>query len=129
MLAVIDTNILVSALLSKNGSPAQIINLVLSQEIKPCFDNRILEEYYLVLSRPKFKFSEAEIDWILDYFQSIGCSVIANPIDVDFVDNDDKKFYEVAKFCGAPLITGNTKHFPKEPLIMTCNEFLSKYYF
>lgn len=129
ILAVIDTNVLISALLSKNGLPAQIIGLVLNRSIVPCFDSRILEELYSVLRRPKFKFSETEINWLMDYFVSCGYSVVANPIDIEFSDNDDKKFYEVAKHCNAPIITGNIKHFPKEPMIMTCKEFIAKYYF
>lgn len=129
ILAVIDTNILVSALKSRNGLPAQIISLLLNRVIKPCFDNRILEEYYTVLHREKFHFSETEIDWLLGIFESEGYNVVATPIDIEFVDNDDKKFYEVAKYCNAPVITGNAKHFPQEPMIMTCREFITKYYF
>ena len=43
-----------------------------------------------------------------------------------FVDEADKKFYEVAKFCGAVLVTGNLKHFPEDPLVMSVADFLEK---
>ncbi len=56
MLVVIDTNILVSALWSKNGLPAKILSMVVSGVLVPCFDDRILCEYKDVLNRPKFKF-------------------------------------------------------------------------
>ena len=57
MLAVIDTNILVSALWSRNGAPARILSLIISGELIPCYDYRILCEYREVLTRPKFKFT------------------------------------------------------------------------
>ena len=44
-----------------------------------------------------------------------------------FLDEADKKFYEVAKFCGAVLVTGNLKHFPKDPLVMSVTDFLDRY--
>ena len=47
--------------------------------------------------------------------------------DDEFVDEADRKFYEVAKHCGATLITGNIKHFPSDEIIMTANDFLEKY--
>ena len=52
---------------------------------------------------------------------------IAEPLYDEFVDEADKKFYEVAKHCGATLITGNIKHFPSDEIIMTANDFLGKY--
>ena len=57
MLVVIDTNVLVSALWSKNGAPAKIISLVLQGKLIPCYDYRILSEYRTVLARPKFGFT------------------------------------------------------------------------
>ena len=127
MLAVIDTNILVSALWSKNGAPAQVLGLVISGGLIPCYDHRIINEYRDVLKRPKFKFSEHEISFLLDWIVDNGYSVIADPINTGFIDESDKKFYEVAKFCGAKLITGNIKHFPKDDAVMTVSEFLEYY--
>ena len=37
-----------------------------------------------------------------------------------------KKFYEVAKFCGADLVTGNLKHYPADPRVMNVTAFLEK---
>lgn len=127
MLVVIDTNILVSSLWSKSGTPAKIMSLVIGGRLVLCYDYRILCEYKNVLSRPKFKFSPNEINALLDFIKHSGRSVIAEPLDDDFVDEADKKFYEVAKHCGATLITGNIKHFPSDDFIMTANDFLEKY--
>ena len=124
MLIVIDTNVLVSALWSKNSNPAKLLYLVFEGTLKPCYDYRILEEYWEVLKRPKFKFSESDIQNLLEGIKSTGISVVAKPISARFEDEEDKKFYEVAKFCNAKLITGNLKHFPKDDYIMSVSEFL-----
>ena len=122
MLVVIDTNVLVSALWSRNGAPARVVSMVLTDDIVPCYDYRILCEYREVLQRPKFGFSKSEINALLDWFEAYGRSVLAEPLE----DEADKKFYEVAKFCGAVLVTGNLKHFPKDPLVMSVADFLEK---
>ena len=129
MLVVLDTNILVSALWSKNGAPARVLSLIVSGALIPCYDYRILGEYKEVLSRPKFRFTSGEVSALLDWIIDTGCSVAAEPLHVDFTDEADKKFYEVAKFCGATLITGNIKHFPKDNAVLTVSEFLEQYSF
>jgi hypothetical protein len=40
------------------------------------------------------------------------------------IDEDDRVFYDTAKFAGAYLITGNIKHYPAEPFIITPAVFL-----
>ena len=127
MLVVIDTNILVSALWSKSGAPARILSLIISGGLIPCYDYRILSEYRDVLSRPKFKFTDSEINVLLDWIVENGRQVIAEPLNVDFTDESDKKFYEVAKFCDAKLITGNIKHFPNDKLVLSVPDFLEQY--
>ena len=127
MLVVIDTNILVSALWSRNSNPAKIVSMILRGVLVPCFDYRIITEYREVLKRPGFGFSEGEINSLLGWFESNGHSVVAKPSDIDFTDEADKMFYEVAKHCGAVLITGNLKHFPKDRKILNAADFLKEY--
>ena len=127
MMVVIDTNVLVSALLSRDGTPAKVIGMVLNGTITLCYDYRIICEYRDVLKRPKFGFSNGEINSLIDWFESNGQSVIAEPVNKKFDDEEDKKFYEVAKHCNAILVTGNLKHFPKESWIMNPMDFLKKY--
>lgn len=126
MLVVIDTNILVSALWSKSGAPARAIGLVLSGHLIPCYDYRIMLEYRQVLQRPKFRFRPAEINALLDWFKQTGRSVVPAPVEVSFMDEADRKFYEVAKHCGAVLIPGNLKHFPNDDAIMSVSDFLER---
>ena len=126
MLVVIDTNILVSALWSRSGAPARAVGLVLSGHLIPCYDHRIMLEYRQVLQRPKFRFRPSEINALLDWFKQTGRSVIPAPVDISFVDGADRKFYEVAKYCGAVLITGNLKHFPNDDAVMSVSDFLER---
>ena len=127
MLVVIDTNVLVSGLWSRNGAPARVLSLIINGGLIPCYDYRILSEYKEVLTRPKFKFTGGEGNALLDWIADTGRSVVAEPLKVDFSDEADKKFYEVAKFCGAKLITGNIKHFPKDNTVLTVSDFLEQY--
>ncbi|MDR3295694.1 MAG: putative toxin-antitoxin system toxin component, PIN family [Clostridiales Family XIII bacterium] len=119
-----DTNILVSALWSKNGTPANIIGLVLAKQLTPCYDYRIMNEYRQVLSRPKFGFSVDDVRDLLEFIKKNGIPVMAKSTGILFTDESDRKFYEVAKECGAVLVTGNLKHFPEEPFIQSAAEFL-----
>jgi len=126
MLVVIDTNVLISAFWSKNGNPAKIIGLVQNRIIIPCYDYRIIEEYEEVLARTKFGFDEWEINDFLSQIRHDGISIVAKSIDIPFIDDSDKMFYEVAKQCNAKLITGNKKHFPNDNFIMTPASFLTE---
>ena len=125
---VLDTNVLVSALRSPRRKPASIINAVIVGRFNLCYDFRIVEEYERVLRYPKFGFSNAEIDALLDPMLRQGPSVIALPLrEVPFTDESDRKFYEVARYCRAPLITGNAAHFPADETIVTVADFCAMY--
>jgi putative PIN family toxin of toxin-antitoxin system len=122
--AVLDTNVLVSALLSPNGAPAKILAMIADKQIMLCIDSRILLEYEKVLSRDKFHFEPSDIAFLLNFFLQAANVIVPEPIKLDFSDKDDKKFYEAAKYAGAYLITGNAKHFPEEPFIQSPASFL-----
>jgi len=113
MLVVLDTNILVSALLSPFGPPARVLDLVLSGDIRVAYDDRLLAEYREVLARPKFGFAPDETAAVLAYLESAGERVTARPLACRLPDPDDLPFLEVAAEAGATLITGNTAHFPE----------------
>ena len=128
-LVVIDTNVLISALLSKHSDAAtvQVLNAVFDGTIIPVFNDEILEEYDNVLHRPKFKFPDANIQLLLDTIKTYGVfakQLITNEI---LPDPKDLVFYEVVMAKqdeNAYLVTGNSKHFPKKPFIVTPNELL-----
>ena len=121
---VIDTNVLVSALLTPNSNPAKILALVLNERITVFYDSRILLEYENVLSRPKFPFKQDDVSSLLETLVQSGNAVAAEPRAEVFTDESDKKFYEVSKTSSAFLITGNGKHFPNDPDVISPTEFL-----
>ena len=126
---VLDTNILVSAAWSPGRNASDILNAVFAHKFTICYDHRILEEYDKVLHYPKLGFSEWEINAVLDPIVKTGISVVADPVtNIPFErDETDRKFYEVAKYCNAVLITGNLKHYPQEDFIMDMSGFIQKY--
>jgi predicted nucleic acid-binding protein len=114
----------VSAFWSPQGAPAQLIALVQNGLLIPCYDTRILTEYREVLLRPCFGFSEQEVNDFLELIDRDGLSVVPVPCDINFIDEDDKMFYEVAKHCNVSLITGNPRHYPEDSIIISVRDFL-----
>ena len=123
ILAVIDTNVIVSALLNHNGesNPSIVLNDVLTGKITPIFNEEILSEYKDVLSRDKFPFKKDDIEDTLNLFLERGKKVDSlTHLEETFIDLDDVVFYEVAMSTeGTYLITGNLKHFPINPIVVT----------
>jgi putative PIN family toxin of toxin-antitoxin system len=120
MRVVIDTNVIVSALMNVNGIPAKILSQVLNGNMKVLYDNRILFEYMDVLTRKKFSFDAWTVNDLINYIKYDGEFINAGHLNVKFQDESDKKFYEVYKSGEADyLITGNIKHFPDDDTIVT----------
>ncbi len=121
--ATIDTNVLVSALLTNNSSsnPSKVIESVINGIITPLYNDEIIAEYKDVLSRKKFKFKPSLIEDFLSFFTTFGIKCSRTPISGEsFPDSDDIVFYEITMSVNdAYLITGNTKHFPEKPFIVT----------
>lgn len=112
MRVVLDTNIVVSALLSPHGAPAQLLRLALRGELAALYDDRIVTEYREVLSRPKFGFDPEEIEAVVGQLERTGESVLAHPLPIDLPDPDDLPFLEVAVAGNAHvLVTGNPRHY------------------
>jgi len=123
---VLDTNVLVSALLVAESNPARLLNMVLNGRISLCYDSRIILEYKTVLFRPRFPFQKRDVQILLDTIVRIGGSILAEPSDVQFSDVTDKKFFEVALSAGAYLITGNSKHYPVHGCVLSPAVFLER---
>ena len=123
---VLDTNVLVSALLTPDGNCAHILGLILKGRRQICYDSRIMAEYHGVLTRPKLRLDLSKAMRLLDILLAKGQSVIADESDIAMPDDSDRKFYEVARTCGAWLITGNLQHYPEVPYILTPSEHLQK---
>ena len=123
---VLDTNVLVSALWTPAGNCSEITSLILKDKLVPCFDYRILNEYRVVLSRPRFNLSREKLNKLMEEIISRGLLVTVSFTTFTIPDEDDRKFYDVAKACEAFLITGNTRHYPVEPMVMTPAQFLNR---
>ena len=125
---VIDTNVLVSAVLKSHSVPGSIVELAFDGPIIPILNEAIEKEYREVLSRPKFHLPEDLIEGIMSTFQKRAIYVDAEHLDVELPDPKDLVFYEVVmeerKEEDAYLVTGNIRHFPTKPLIVTPREML-----
>ena len=99
--AVLDTNVLVSALLF-TGPPSQLVPAWQSGRLRPVVSAEILEEYLRVLTYPKFKLTDSEIRSLIegDLLPFID-TVQTKPISVPTLrDPDDMKFLACAKTAG-----------------------------
>ncbi len=125
--AVFDTNVLVSAMITHNSDSAtvKVLEQVVKGRIVPLFNDEILLEYQEVLNRDKFNLREDDILNMLDLIIDNGCLAGRRATDIPFTDADDIVFFEIAMSKdGAFLVTGNTKHFPKVPTVVTPAEML-----
>lgn len=128
MNVVLDTNVLASALWSPDSKPAAIVCAAIARRFTLCYDARILDEYERVLRRPKFGFRAWEIHDLLEPLVRNGLSVLPEPLpDAVFTDESDREFLEVAVFCGAPLVTGNFRHYPGDPRVISVAQFYETY--
>ncbi len=125
--AVIDTNVLVSGLLS-DGPPNEVISLVNSQNIIPLFDERMLSEYADVLNR-KDKFDIPQQIVYNTVYRIVDNGILVNDVEktkIELRDRKDIPFFEVkesSKEFSPHLVTGNISDFPKsrttvEPAVM-----------
>ena len=125
--AVIDTNVIVSAYITKNleAATSKVWEAVLQCKLTPIYNDEILSEYSEVLHREKFGIPEHLIKWALDKIVANGVRGERILSDEFFPDPKDVVFYEVALSKeDAYLVTGNIKHFPKKPIVVTPAEML-----
>ena len=114
--AVIDTNVLVSGLLSPSGNEALIILAVHQGLVRPCLSEDIMEEYAAVLARPKFAFPPDEIEALITMLQENGELFRPRDATVASPDPADTKFLLCANAARAEfIVTGNKRHFPNAP--------------
>jgi putative PIN family toxin of toxin-antitoxin system len=112
---VIDTNVLVSALLQPEGLPAAVWMLALSGRIQPCVSDAVLAEYQDVIRRPHFKRDAETIDGTLQAIRRAARHVKPTMQADACSDPDDNMFLECAEAAHADyLVTGNQRHFPEQ---------------
>jgi len=125
---VIDTNVFVSALWTKNDEAPtyRLMHILFNGQLKPLYNEEILAEYTDVLNREKFGFNKADVADIILSVKQYGIETDRLPYDSPMLDEDDRVFYEVALSKeDAYLVTGNQKHFPKTPIVVTPAEMLA----
>lgn len=120
---------LVSALLSSHSDSAtvQVIGKIFTGEIIPLFSAPILREYHEVLRRKKFHFSEEMVSGLLGTIEKYGIMIYPEAVAEVLLDEKDLPFYEVVmekQEDSAYLVTGNMKHFPQKPFIVTAKQLL-----
>lgn len=127
---VIDTNVLVSALITRNeNSPTvQILRFLANGNIVPVYSEDIVQEYNEVLRRAKFKLSESLIINLLKDIMDNGLKITElAEVTETMPDPKDIVFYAVtlsAQDKDAFLVTGNGKHFPEKPFVVTPSELV-----
>ena len=126
--AVIDTNVIVSALLTHNlgVETAKVLDSIAKGDITCVYNEDILMEYREVLHRPKFKFPERKIDSLLTFITQKGIHSDRVPFDGNMPDEKDRPFYEVSLSVeDSFLVTGHLKHFPVTPKVVTPSQFIA----
>lgn len=127
LLTIIDTNVIVSAFLSRHNDSATVLLLdcLFKGTIIPIYNDEILNEYYVVLTRSKFKIAKDKIDAVLTEIKTKGIhSERVNSGEI-LPDAKDLVFYEVALSKeDSFLVTGNLKHFPKKPFVVSPAEMM-----
>ena len=116
---VLDTNVLVSALLTPAGNPNTVLQAVLDRRITLVYSADTMTEYRSVLSRARFGFDARDVSDLLTFFEVFGDFVESIKSDGAMPDESDRAFLDAATTAGAVLITGNTKHFPRSQGVQT----------
>jgi putative PIN family toxin of toxin-antitoxin system len=113
MKVVLDTNVIVSAVLTTHGVCAQILDMITEGVFGIYVDDRILAEYDSVLRRPRLHLIPDDAAEVVEWIRSVAERVGAVPLLAELPDPGDIPFLEVAASAGAILVTGNTRHYPK----------------
>lgn len=110
---VIDTNIIVAAMLSRSGPAARLLDVALEGRlVEAHYDRRLLAEYEAVLLRPKFGFEPEDIRVTVRLIGScfVRADVTPTP-DANYIDPTDAPIIETAIAIDAEyVVTRNHKH-------------------
>lgn len=129
--AVIDTNVFVSAFISHNRNAATtlVFNHFLDGDITPLYNDEILAEYKEVLSRKKFHLTEETVSQFIQTIKEYGIHEDRTPFDEALPDEDDRVFLEITlSRDDSFLVTGNLKHYPQLPEIISPAEFIARFF-
>jgi len=112
--AVVDTNLLVSALKTPDGTAASIFKLLLLDRFVLVASFDILAEYHRVCHRPRLQLPVHAVQFALESIMSRAVLVEAQLRLSVSPDEADNRFLECAEAASADfLVTGNLRHFPE----------------
>jgi putative PIN family toxin of toxin-antitoxin system len=115
MLAVIDTNVLVSASINREGVPGQLVAMIRTLALEPVLSAAILDEYADVLRRSRFNFPRNWVDDLLADMEALALHVRPATVATNKLpDPADAPFIATALRANCPIVTGNARHFPAE---------------
>lgn len=128
---VFDTNVIVSAMVSHNPNAAtvKVVEAISLGKIVPLYNEEILAEYDDVLHRAIFNLLDRDVSSMIGTIIQLGMPMDRTESKETLVDMSDLVFYEVALSKeGAFVVTGNLKHFPRSPIVVTPSEMLMMIY-
>lgn len=110
---VLDTNVVVSALLKKNSNPDLCLNVILSGLVKIILSHAIVTEYEEVLLRPEFDFNQKLVKVVLHRLtKNAILTKVTQYVDAS-ADPEDNRFIEASISGKADyIVAGNKHHFP-----------------
>lgn len=123
---VIDTNIIVSALLSADSNAFKVLSDALDGKYTVLISEEIFQEYQDVLHREKFGFDEEIISFLLEWFKENAIWIEVSKSNIPMKDEKDRVFYDLANSCKARLVTGNIKHYPVDELVTALWELIEE---
>lgn len=126
MQLVIDTNIIVSALLSADSNAFKVLSDALDGKYTVLISEEIFQEYQDVLHREKFGFDEEIISFLLEWFKENAIWIEVSKSNIPMKDEKDRVFYDLANSCKARLVTGNIKHYPVDELVTALWELIEE---
>ena len=130
MNVVLDTNVLISGMLTRNGTCSRILDLLVEDRFTLFLDERILAEYRRVGTAPRLRLTVMAVEEFIRFLSRTAEKVVATPLQVALPDEDDLPFLEVAIEAHTVLVTGNSRHFPQQLTgavqVVSPREFLDK---
>ena len=127
--AVIDTNVIVSSLLTKHHDSATVLVMyaVYSGKVVPLLNEEIVSEYRDVLHRRRLGLNAEKCDFIISLISDLGIAIERIKSDIQMTDEKDRVFYEIAlagmEMGTSKLVTGNIKHYPEVDFVVTPSQF------
>lgn len=124
---ILDTNVVVSALIRPVSNPGRVLDLALAGAVPMVTCPQLLAEYYSVATRPKFGFDARVVRLLVDSIA--GLSERVDPLPqraVTSPDPNDQAIVDLAVQTGAVVVTGNVQHFKGIVPMMTPTQMLEE---